>query len=201
MKNIFSKVMSPLARIVKMISILIAIFFIVLYLISKPSHGKSEAVEFMPDLSKEEFLVQLTPYAQEVSESHGVRPSLLVAQAALESNWGNSKLAQESNNYFGVKNRVGKEYVTKEFTQSEWTEISASFREYDSVYASVLDYANLLKNGTSWDANLYQEVIQAPTYEEAAYALIKAGYATDPNYAEKIIKLIESHQLDTLDNF
>lgn len=188
-------------RVVKMIAILIALFFIVLYLISKPSHVKTEATEFVPELSEEEFIAQLIPYAQEVSESHGVRPSLLVAQAALESNWGKSQLAQESNNYFGVKNKAGKKYFTKEFTQSEWTEINASFREYDSVYASVLDYADLLKNGTSWDENLYQEVIQASTYKEAAYALTKAGYATDPDYAEKIIRLIESHQLDTLDNF
>lgn len=201
MKKIISNIISPLAWIVKMLSFLLVIFFIVLYLLIKPSPGNTEVQEFIPELSKEEFLVQLTPHAQEVSLSHGVRPSLLVAQAALESNWGNSQLAQESNNYFGVKNPVGKEYVTKEFTQSEWIEINASFREYDSVYDSVLDYANLLKNGTSWDKNLYQEVIKAPTYKEAAYALSKAGYATDPNYAEKIIELIEYHQLDTLDNF
>lgn len=193
--------MSPLAWIVKMLSILIIIFFIVLYLLIKPSPGNIEVQEVAPELSKEEFLVQLTPYAQEVSLSHGVRPSLLIAQAALESNWGKSQLAQESNNYFGVKNPTGKKYATKEFTQNEWIEISASFREYDSIYDSVLDYADLLKNGTSWDKNLYQEVIKAPTYKEAAYALTRAGYATDPDYAEKIIQLIEYHQLDTLDNF
>ena len=181
--------------------ILFVTFFIVLYLLIQPSHGKSESQEFVMELSKEEFVEQLTPYAQDLSVRHGVRPSLLVAQAALESNWGNSQLAQESNNYFGVKSSAGKEYQTKEFTQNEWVEISAPFRQYDSIYDSVLDYANLLKSGTSWDENLYQEVIEAPTYKEAAYALTKAGYATDPNYAEKIIEIIDSHQLDSLDNF
>lgn len=193
--------MSPLAWIVRMIFVLLIIFLFVLYLLVKPSPIQPEAEEFVPEISKEEFLEQLTPYAQEVSLSHGVRPSLLVAQAALESDWGKSQLARESNNYFGIKNPAGKKYPTKEFTQDEWTEINASFREYDSVYDSVLDYANLLKKGTSWNEDLYQEVIEAPTYQEAAYALTRAGYATDPNYAEKIIQLIDSHQLDTLDNF
>lgn len=182
-------------------AVLLATFFIVLYLLIQPSHVKTEKQEVALEMSKEEFLAQLTPYAQEVSKSHGVRPSVLVAQAALESNWGNSQLAQEANNYFGVKNPAGKEYQTKEFTQNGWTEINASFKQYESVYDSVLDYANLLKSGTSWDENLYQAVIEAPTYKEAAYALTKAGYATDPAYAEKIINLIDSHQLDTLDNY
>lgn len=201
MKKTISNVMRPLTQIVKMLAVLVVIFFSVLYLLVQPSPQEPEVQEVVQEMSKEEFLEELTPYAQEVSLTHGVRPSLLVAQAALESNWGKSQLAQDSNNYFGVKNPVGREYATKEFTQNEWTEINASFREYDSVYESVLDYANLLKNGTSWDENLYQEVIEAPTYKEAAYALTKAGYATDPRYAEKIIQIIDSHQLDTLDNF
>lgn len=201
MKKFYSNVISPLTWLVKMLFILLVIFFIVLYLLISPSPSPTEAQQSASDLSKEEFVVQLKPYAQEVSESHGVRPSLLVAQAALESDWGKSRLAQEANNYFGVKSSGGKEYLTKEFTRNEWVEISASFKQYDSVYDSVLDYAELLKNGTSWDEELYQEVIGATTYEEAAYALTRAGYATDPAYAEKIIELIESHQLDTLDNF
>lgn len=193
--------MKPLAGVIKMLSFLLLIFFVILYLLVKPSPQYAAEQEVVVEMSEEEFLEQFTPYAQEVSESHGVRPSLLVAQAALESNWGKSQLAQESNNYFGVKNPVGKTYSTKEFTQNEWTEVKASFREYDSAYESVLAYADLLKNGTSWDKNLYREVIEAASYEEAAYALTKAGYATDPNYAEKIIKIIDSHELDTLDNF
>lgn len=201
MKKTISNVMRPLTQIVKILAVLLVIFFGVLYLLAQPTSQNTEVQEVKLEMSKEEFLEQLAPYAQEVSVTHGVRPSLLVAQAALESNWGKSQLAQDSNNYFGVKNPIGREYSTKEFTQNEWTEINASFREYDSVYDSVLDYANLLKNGTSWDENLYQEVIEASTYKEAAYALTKAGYATDPNYAEKIIQIIDSHHLDRFDNF
>lgn len=201
MKKIYSTFLNRLSRLFKMLLILFVAFFIVLYLLINPSPRNTEAQERVPEISKEEFLDQLTPYAQEVSLSHGVRPSVLVAQAALESNWGKSQLAQESNNYFGVKNSTGKAYTTKEFDQNEWIEIKASFRVYDSIYDSVLDYAELLKNGTSWDESLYQAVIEAPTYEEAAYALTRAGYATDPDYAEKIIEIIDSNELDQLDNF
>lgn len=201
MKKIYSNLIKPLTLLVKGGVILFFTFFIVLSLIIQPSYEKKERQDAEQELSKEEFVAQLTPYAQELSVSHGIRPSILVAQAALESNWGNSQLAQESNNYFGVKNSTGKEYETKEFTQDGWIEIRAPFKQYDSMYDSVLDYANLLKSGTSWDANLYQEVIEAPTYEEAAYALTEAGYATDPNYAEKVIEIIDAHQLDALDNF
>lgn len=202
MKKVYSNLISPLARILKGIGLLVVLFFIVLSLLIQPSSRETvESQMLEQDFSKEEFIAEIYPYAQEVSVSHGVRPSLLVAQAALESNWGNSQLAREANNYFGIKNPAGKEYVTKEFTHNEWIEIQASFREYDSIYESVVDYANLLKEGTSWDENLYQEVIKAPTYKEAAYALTNAGYATDPDYAEKIIELIEVHQLDTLDSF
>lgn len=205
MKNKKRKGLPKVARfftqILKILFVLIAIFFIVLFMIIQPSNEKdnSDTSHQPQDIHKEEFLHELTPYAEEVATSHGIRPSILVAQAALESNWGRSQLAKEANNFFGVKDAEGKEYVTKEFTQSEWIEIKASFKQYDSMYESILDYANLLKNGTSWDTDLYKQVIEANSYEEAAYALIDAGYATDPEYAEKIIHIIEYHELYTLD--
>lgn len=190
-----------LIRFLIIILLILFSFFIVIYLISKPINSKLEenqkgVNEF---LSKEDFFLELSPYAKEVSTSHGVRPSLLLAQAALESNWGNSDLARESNNYFGIKNKKGKEYTTKEFYASEWDHYQSYFEEYDSPHDSVIAYADLLKFGTSWDKNLYQEVIQAKSYQEAAYALVGAGYATDPNYAEKLIQIIEQYELNKFD--
>ncbi len=187
----------------KILFILLASFLFILFLISQPVDSNSEKTEITELLDgekeKEAFFLELSPYAQEVSKSHGVRTSLLLAQAALESNWGQSQLARESNNYFGIKSKDGREYPTQEFRASEWESVDSSFKEYESVYDSVLDYADLLKNGTSWDAELYQGVIQAESYEGAAYALTDAGYATDPRYAEKIIKMIEQYDLNELD--
>lgn len=187
----------------KILFILLASFLFILFLISQPVDSRSKKTEITELLDgekeKEAFFLELSPYAQEVSKSHGVRTSLLLAQAALESNWGQSQLARESNNYFGIKSKDGREYPTQEFRASEWEKIDSSFKEYESVYDSVLDYADLLKNGTSWNSELYQEVIQAENYERAAYALTDAGYATDPRYAEKIIKMIEQYDLNELD--
>ncbi len=201
------KSIKSISQAIKTIFFLIMTFFIVLYLIigsfsstSNNEENSSDSESPVVEISKEEFISKMTPYAQDVSASHGVWPSLLIAQAAIESNWGNSGLAQESNNYFGVKNPKGKEYVTEEFKQDEWIEIKATFKNYESVYDSILDYADLLKNGTSWNSDLYEDVIKAATYKEAAYELEKAGYATDPNYAEKVIEIIEQYQLYELDS-
>lgn len=172
-----------------------------IYLISQPIDSSSKEVKDEEEemMMKKDFFQKLSPYAEEVEKSHGVRPSLLLAQAALESNWGRSELAQKSNNYFGVKNGKGRKYATKEFREEEWEEVQSHFKEYDSLHDSILAYADLLKDGTSWDQQLYEEVIKADTYEEAAYALKEAGYATDPSYAEKIIGLIEQYELDEYD--
>lgn len=203
----FSIFLNRVAWTMKIGFTLFVVFFIVLILIIKPLNNnnrelsgpfKDEAVS--AEMSKEEFITQLTPHAQEVASTYGVRPSLLIAQAALESNWGNSTLSKESNNYFGIKNPAGKQYATREFRESGWSEEDASFKQYESPYESVLDYANLLKNGTSWNENLYREVIEASNYKDAAIAVGEAGYATDPEYAQKVIRIIEQYQLNELDN-
>ncbi|MDN6194906.1 MAG: glycoside hydrolase family 73 protein [Atopostipes suicloacalis] len=197
-KNLLSNLKKQFFRFVKLIVLLAGSFFLILYFVSQPMDSSSQEGEKEP-VDKEAFLLEISPYAKEFSRSHGTRPSILIAQAALESNWGNSQLAQESNNYFGIKSKKGRNYQTKEFQQNEWKEIKTNFKEYDSVYESVLDYADLLKEGTSWNKHLYEKVIQADSYQEAAYALTQAGYATDPSYAEKLIRIIEQYQLDQLD--
>lgn len=203
MKRKYKKIQGQLSAAFKLFIFLIVSFVFILFLISQPVDSGSEMIDrtegTAEELEKEEFFLKLSPYAQEVSQSHGVRTSLLLAQAALESNWGQSQLAQESNNYFGIKSKNGREYPTKEFRASEWEEVKSSFKEYETIYDSVLDYAELLENGTSWDTEHYQGVIQAETYQEAAKALTDAGYATDPAYAEKIIKMIEQYELNELD--
>lgn len=189
-------------KTIKWAAILLVSFFFIIYLISHPlkSNSKEKNLDESEELEKEEFILQFSSDAQEISNNHGVRTSVLVAQAALESNWGNSQLAKESKNYFGIKSKNGKEYKTKEFKENEWIEIKTNFKEYESTYDSILDYVDLLENGTSWNSNLYQGVFEAKNYEEAAFALSQAGYATDPDYAEKIIEIIEQYELNELDD-
>lgn len=191
----------------KMSIVLLIVFFMVLFIIVKPIRTNLEELFTAPEettisetVSKDQFLEVIIPIAQQAQIDYGVRPSVLIAQAALESNWGESELSQQSNNYFGIKGKSsGEQYATKEFTQDKWQNVQASFRTYDSISDSVNDYAKLIKNGTSWNANLYSSVITAKHYEDAAFALQKAGYATDPNYANKLIQIIEQYALYELD--
>jgi len=198
----FDNFLARVALGLKIMLTLVGVFFLIFFFIIQPYEETERAnndAEISQTMSREEFIQTLIPPAKEAQEKYGTRPSLLIAQAALESNWGASGLSQETNNYFGIKDsRDGEEYATREYN-SEWTTVDASFKRYDSLSESVADYANLLKNGTSWDEDFYQPVVTADHYTEAAQAVQEAGYATDPNYADKLIQIIEQYELYELD--
>lgn len=147
---------------------------------------------------KEAFIIRLSGYAQTLQEEYDVLPSISIAQAILESNWGTSDLSVENNNYYGIKGSDPKNTVnmrTKEYVDGEWIEIEAPFRKYDDWRESMKDHALLFVNGTNWNPDQYQTVLEAEDYKEAAVALSKSGYATDPTYSDKLIHLIEQYRL------
>lgn len=149
---------------------------------------------------REAFIENVASYAVPLQDTHGIKPSITIAQAIIESNWGESGLAVNEQNYFGIKgNSTHPSYATLEY-DDEWVEIQASFRSYNSLQESVEDYAELIAGGTNWNADLYQPVIEAEDYKEAAYALKDSGYATDPNYPVKLIEIVELYDLDQYDN-
>lgn len=153
---------------------------------------------------KAAFIEKISGKAQQLQSQYGVLPSISIAQAILESNWGTSGLALRNQNFYGIKGGDVTEkerFRTKEFLEEtkEWIEIDASFKKYDSWEESMEDHARLLVNGTKWNPELYKPVIEAVDYKEAAYALKKAGYATDPDYPEKLISLIEQYNLQKHD--
>lgn len=166
--------------------------------------SQNHLVSFMPSNGiftshKDKFIDEMAPHAVELQEEYGVLPSITIAQGILESDWGQSSLAQEENNYYGIKgNQNSSHYVTREFT-GEWIETSEPFESYDSMEDSMKAHAKLLANGPSWDPNHYQRVIEASNYKEAAVALQEAGYATDPSYSDKLISIIESYNLNQFD--
>ncbi|MFO8068564.1 MAG: glucosaminidase domain-containing protein [Alkalibacterium sp.] len=150
--------------------------------------------------TKEEFINDVASHAVPLEGSHGIKPSVAIAQAILESNWGKSSLSRQEHNYYGIKGQSdNKRYETLEYDE-EWIETHASFRSYPSLEASVKGYAELISNGVAWNSKLYQGVQEAATYQEAAYAIYSAGYATDPTYPEKLIEIIELYGLDRFDN-
>ena len=148
------------------------------------------------------FIREIGPIAKEVDKSFDLLPSITIAQACLESDYGKSDLSQKYNNLFGVKgNNPNTSAVlkTKEFEKGKWIEIKARFQIYDSYEASIRAHARLFQKGTTWDAKQYRHVLAAKNYEAQARALVKDGYATDPDYADKLIKLIEEYNLDRFD--
>ncbi|STY35332.1 glucosaminidase domain-containing protein [Listeria fleischmannii] len=152
---------------------------------------------------EEKFINQLSKHAQEIQAKHQILTSVTLAQAILESNWGESELASQANNLFGVKGRSGQPVVsmpTKEFTDGKWIEIKANFRKYTNWNESLDDHAQLFVNGTSWSKTKYHGVLGAKDYKIAAQEIMKAGYATDPDYASKLISIVEKYNLHIYDN-
>lgn len=123
----------------------------------------------------------------------GIPASIKMAQACLESSNGNSELSQKSNNHFGIKcksNWTGKTVLYDDDHRNE------CFRKYKSVEDSYRDHTNFLVGNPRY-AELF--ALAPDDYESWAKGLKKCGYATAPNYANLLIKIIEENQLYRLD--
>ena len=141
-----------------------------------------------------DFLSILSSYSDEAYQ-HGIFPSVMMAQAILESGSdGSSQLALESKNLFGMKghyNGQSQEWSTLEDDGGQqYYEIQDDFRHYDSYHASIMDY--LAKLGTE---ERYKQVQLAQTPQEQVQLIREAGYATDDAYTAKLIDLMETYNL------
>lgn len=162
---------------------------------------EDQVTQYEP-LEEQEFIVQIADYAKVLQDKYGILPSISIAQAILESDWGTSELSIKNNNYYGIKGGGTEPTITmttKEFVEGEWIEVKADFRKYASWQESMEDHSELFAKGTTWNENQYAKVLTANDYKEAAYALQESGYATDPDYPGKLIRLIEQYQLDQYD--
>ncbi len=146
-----------------------------------------------------DFIALLAGPAQHTAQRTGVFASITIAQAALESGWGESGLAKVGKNLFGIKadSRWREEtltFDTKEFIRGQWIVVPATWRKYDSWQASIDDHATFLKQNPR-----YQQCFTCQTADAFVRALAKAGYATDPAYADKVIAVMNKHKLQTFD--
>lgn len=130
-----------------------------------------------------------------VREMHedGIPASITLAQGIQESSAGNSKLAQHANNHFGIK--CQKEWSGPVYIQDDDTK-NECFRKYENVFDSYVDHSRFLKSRPRY-AFLFQ--LPITDYKGWANGLKAAGYATDPLYAKKLIKIIEEHRLYDFD--
>jgi flagellum-specific peptidoglycan hydrolase FlgJ len=145
------------------------------------------------------FIKELSGPAQDSMKMTSVPASFVVAEGALESNWGLSGLVQDAKNIFGVKADAswsGPVFTmrTRECIQGVWVVQEARWRKYDTWLQCLEDHAAFFHQNERYH-NCFQHK-DGPGFAEAVAA---AGYATDPDYAEKITDIIHAHYLLTLD--
>lgn len=147
--------------------------------------------------SPQSFIAALKPHAERIAKEAGLNPDVLMAQAALETGWGKrlvpGRHGGSSNNLFNIKADMrwdgDKSHVsTLEFDGEVARKERAAFRSYANVEQSLQDYVNFIKENPR-----YQQALQV-AQDPAQYtkALQEAGYATDPQYAQKIQSVLNN---------
>lgn len=151
----------------------------------------------------ESFVQSLLPHAKRAGQALGVAPQVLIAQAALETGWGQALIRHpdggNSFNLFGIKANdrwQGSRVIvpTIEFVDGVMERRQSAFRAYASPAESFEDYVDLIRHSPR-----YQQAL-ASASDPAAYmhSLQDAGYATDPRYAEKVLAVMDSPALGAL---
>ena len=153
-----------------------------------------------------DFIDTIAKHAIKLAQEYDVYPSIMIAQASLESGYGSSGLSQSPyHNLFGTKGLYegkGKRFETKEEDSTGVYSINATFRQYPSYYESLVDYCELLQNGITNNENFYKGTWRSATssYKEAT-AYLTGRYATDRHYNEKLNSIIKQFNLDEFDHW
>lgn len=138
------------------------------------------------------YIEQFHSIATAQQRSHGIPASIILAQGLLESGAGRSRLATEGNNHFGIKchDWQGKKIYHDDDEQNE------CFRKYNHARESFEDHSLFLTSRSRYQSLF---LLEADDYKGWAHGLKAAGYATDPNYAYKLIEIIERYELYRFD--
>jgi flagellar protein FlgJ len=143
---------------------------------------------------QQQFLASIKPWAEQAGARLGVSPDLVAAHAALESGWGRQPLrsasAGDTNNLFGLK--AGGNWrgaiaaaSTTEYTHGAMLRKTEQFRSYPDAASAFRDYADMLTSNPR-----YQAALNTGSDARAfAHGLAQGGYATDPDYADKLSKV------------
>lgn len=163
-----------------------------------PAVGKTPPVvlpEAVDHSVSTDFVRKFMPYATQAAQTLGVPPETLLAQAALETGWGKKelKMPDGSNSYNLFNLKAGSDWTGKtatqdvsEFSNGHLVKSTEKFRAYDSYDAAFADYAQLIGNNPRYASALNQDATGF------ANGLQMGGFATDPNYSSKVMKVINS---------
>lgn len=144
-------------------------------------------------MTADEYIRQYKDAAIQDMKKTGVPASITLAQGMFESDYGNSPLAKEANNHFGIK--CHKEWDGPVYHQDDDAK-DECFRKYEKVQHSYDDHSEFLRSRERY-SSLFQ--LDIADYKGWAHGLKKAGYATNPQYANRIIDIIERYNLNDLD--
>lgn len=170
------------------IFVLILIFSLISCKSTKPLVSSAGSVQ-----STEDYINSYKDIAVLEMKRTGIPASITLAQGMIESDYGRSRLAREGNNHFGIK------------CHSDWTgatirhnddKKNECFRKYSKVQESYYDHSDFLKSGSRYKALFY---LKSDDYKGWARGLQKAGYATNPDYANMLIRKIEEYNLMMFD--
>jgi lysozyme len=148
-------------------------------------------------ISQVEFLKRIKAGSINSWQQYQILPSITAAQAILESGWGNSQLAQKYNNLFGIKGSNNGQAIvlpTGEEVNGTNITIDSQFRVYASWDESMADHGIFLNNNSR-----YHNLLGIQDYRQVAQLLQQDGYATASNYAQALIRIIESNNLQAWD--
>lgn len=146
------------------------------------------------------FIAQIRPHAERAAKTLGVPAEAVMAQAALETGWGRHVPThadgRPGHNFFGIKAHGGWEgarldKTTHEHLGGRMQRVTATFRAYDSIGEGFDDYARFLKSNPRYADALRQ----GSDAQGFAQGLQEAGYATDPAYANKLLKMMRSEPI------
>ncbi len=165
---------------------------ILLSIIAGTGFVATAAVSAQTRMTREEYILMYKDIAIDQMISSGIPASITLAQGCLESGNGNSRLAVEGNNHFGIKCHgwAGDSIAADDDRPQE------CFRKYESAEQSFRDHSDFLRYRDRY-AGLFE--LQKDDYKGWAHGLKAAGYATSPTYAENLIRIIEENNLFLFD--
>ena len=155
---------------------------VILFLISFAASAQKK-------ITREEYINKYKDIAIFQMRTQGVPASIILAQGLLESDNGNSPLAVKANNHFGIKCHKSWNGATMYIDDDSKNEC---FRKYSNPQKSYNDHSDFLRGARRY-SSLFD--LEPTDYKGWAYGLKKAGYATNPHYAEMLIKIIEDNNL------
>lgn len=152
-------------------------------------------------MKQADFIAAIAPAARASAKLTGIPASFTIAQAAHESGWGKSELAAVGKNLFGVKADSAWHgdtlmLPTTEYVAGKPITVKALWRSYPNWQGCMDDHAAFLRKNPRYAKCFVASLL---TGEQFAHAVADAGYATDPNYAAKVIATMRSHNLQQFD--